>query len=256
MAGGKYLVTFRSGCAGFFDLLNNGGAGNWGGFRSGCTANLIAADGVLNAPDYNRTCGCGYQNVSSLALTHMPEVEYWTYSALPTPGRIGFNFGAPGDRRARNGTLWCEAPLAVTDRYGGTNLVVFTPAQPQTFLHHSSRVSGPDELKWVAASGVIGVRSARLPLLGVSPNKSLQVRLIFCEVEKHQPGERVFEVALDGVAIIRELDIIKETGGPMRVLSKEFKQLKPRNPGYLEITFVPKAGEPLICGVELVEGEP
>ncbi|HDY88588.1 MAG TPA: hypothetical protein ENH82_10840, partial [bacterium] len=71
----EHLLTFRSGAAGFFDLDNDGGTGNFGGFRTGCTANLVAADGILNAPDYTRTCSCPYQNQTSLALVHMPEAE-------------------------------------------------------------------------------------------------------------------------------------------------------------------------------------
>ena len=44
------LMTFRSGAAGFYDLETQGGTGNFGGFKSSCSANLIAAGGVLNAP--------------------------------------------------------------------------------------------------------------------------------------------------------------------------------------------------------------
>lgn len=44
------MLTFRSGAAGFYDLLNEGGTGNLGGFKSGCTSNLVVADGVLNVP--------------------------------------------------------------------------------------------------------------------------------------------------------------------------------------------------------------
>ena len=43
------MLTFRSGAAGYYDLLNDGGTGNFGGFKSGCTSNLVVANGVLNA---------------------------------------------------------------------------------------------------------------------------------------------------------------------------------------------------------------
>src|SRR5262249_53893696 len=62
------LLTFRSGAAGFYDLARQGGTGNFGGFRSGCTNNLIVAGGVLVAPDYTRTCTCAYPLQTSLAL--------------------------------------------------------------------------------------------------------------------------------------------------------------------------------------------
>ncbi|MEQ9066587.1 MAG: PQQ-binding-like beta-propeller repeat protein, partial [Gimesia chilikensis] len=59
------LLTFRSGAAGFYDLANQSGTGNFGGFKSSCTSNLVVANGVLNAPDYTRTCSCSYQNQTS-----------------------------------------------------------------------------------------------------------------------------------------------------------------------------------------------
>ncbi|MDC0050939.1 PQQ-binding-like beta-propeller repeat protein, partial [Verrucomicrobia bacterium] len=103
--GSEHLLTFRSGAAGFYDLTNDGGTGNWGGFRSSCTANLIPANGILNAPDYTRTCSCAYQMQTSLALIHMPELEYWTFGASAKPGQLAINLGAPGDRRAPDGKL-------------------------------------------------------------------------------------------------------------------------------------------------------
>ena len=95
--------TFRSAAAAYYDLLEDHGTGNLGGFRTGCTSNLIVANGVLNAPDYTRTCECSYQNQASLAMVHMPEVEVWTFSPHATHTAsvrlAGVNFGAPGDRR-------------------------------------------------------------------------------------------------------------------------------------------------------------
>jgi outer membrane protein assembly factor BamB len=105
-AASEHLLTFRSGAAGYFDLCNDGGTGNIGGFRSSCTNNLIVAGGVLTAPEYTRTCSCLYQNQTSLGLIHMPEAEMWTsFGPLDLKGvvqRVGISFGAPGDRRAEH----------------------------------------------------------------------------------------------------------------------------------------------------------
>ena len=112
--GSPHMLLFRSGAAGFCDLDHGGGTGNFGGFKSGCTASLIAADGVLNAPDYTRTCTCSYQNQTSLGLVHMPGVEVWTGVAVDRGEgpvrRLGINLGAPGCRRADSGTLWLPYP--------------------------------------------------------------------------------------------------------------------------------------------------
>lgn len=152
------LLTFRSGAAGFYDLLTQSGTANLGGFKSGCTANLIVANGVLNAPDYTRTCTCSYQNQTSLGLIHMPEMELWTYSQFgldATEGdrieRVGINFGAPGDRRTEDGTLWLEYPSVGGDSPGLP--ITVTGKSVAYFRHHASQVGGAG-LPWVTASGV------------------------------------------------------------------------------------------------------
>ncbi|MDZ7617838.1 MAG: malectin domain-containing carbohydrate-binding protein, partial [Patescibacteria group bacterium] len=161
----EHLLTFRSGAAGFYDLDSHGGTGNFGGFKSGCTSNLIAADGVLNAPEYTRTCTCAYQNQTSLALVHMPEVDLWTYStfALKEPwraSRVGLNLGAPGNRRAEDGLLWLEYPRA-----GGIapDVPVEIEGDVTYFRHHSSRFSGAGHA-WVSSSGAEGVTSLTVRL--------------------------------------------------------------------------------------------
>lgn len=165
--GSEHLLTFRSAAAGIYDLGSDSGTGNLGGFKSGCTPNLIPADGVLNAPDYTRTCTCSYQNQSSLALIHMPDVETWTFHDFESERtefsrikQIGLNLGAPGDRRADDGTLWLEFPII-----GGPSphLDIEADGKPEYFGRHSSAITD-GELPWVAASGVEGVASLTVGL--------------------------------------------------------------------------------------------
>ena len=162
------LLTFRSGAAGFYDLANHGGTGNFGGFKSGCTSNLIIANGVLNAPDYTRTCTCAYQNQTSLAMVPMPENEIWTYSlfAQPEKGapdirRVGVNFGAPGDRLADDGTLWVNSPA---DEGFSPRVVVEANKETDWYCNHTGRVLDGD-YPWVAASGGEGIRQLTVYLV-------------------------------------------------------------------------------------------
>lgn len=156
----EHLLTFRSGAAGYYDLTGHSGTGNLGGFKSGCTSNLIIANGVLNAPDYTRTCSCSYQNQTSLALIHMPEMEMWTYSQIGAEAeagaqlqRVGINFGAPGDRRSEDGILWLDHP-SVGGQSPGVE-VALEGEGVDYFRRHSAMVSGAG-LPWVNASGVSG----------------------------------------------------------------------------------------------------
>ena len=165
----EHLLTFRSGAAGFYDLLGDSGTGNFGGFKSGCTSNLVVANGVLNAPDYTRTCSCAYQNQTSLALVHMPELEFWTinpaassHTSLDQLESVGINLGAPGDRRTQGGVLWLEYPPVA----GPSPLLSVTlNDDAELFQHHSSSVRRHDE-PWVLSSGAENVRqvSVRLTL--------------------------------------------------------------------------------------------
>lgn len=250
------LVTFRSAAAGFFDLDNDGGTGNLGGFRSGCTSNLIAANGVLNAPDYTRTCTCSYQIQTSLGLVHRPEVEMWTYNAFEVGPervkRLGVNFGAPGDRRDENGTLWLDFPSV-----GGESPdpeIIVEPADPVRYRYHSQRMVGGANT-WVAASGMEGLHRVRITLEnGAKGDVPYSVRLFFAEPGKQDKGGRVFDVSLQGRPVLTNFDVAAEAGGPMRTIAKEFSDIMIRDA--LEITLTPKGrAETLLCGVEVVAQE-
>jgi hypothetical protein len=126
---------------------------------------LVVANGVLNAPDYTRTCSCAYQNQTSLALVHMPDIELWsidTSALVDSHGkrieRLGINFGAPGDRRDPEGTLWLEYPVVSGE---SPPLALELGDSVTTYQHHSSTHAG-QPLSWVLASGVENVTEVRL----------------------------------------------------------------------------------------------
>ncbi|MCH7727732.1 MAG: PQQ-binding-like beta-propeller repeat protein, partial [Planctomycetes bacterium] len=249
--GSQNLLTFRSGAAGFCDLAGDSGTGNLGGFRSSCTANLIAADGVLNAPDYTRTCSCAYQNQCSLALIHMPEAEMWTFSSRSSvPDQFGINFGAPGDRRDANGTLWYDFPTIggkspkLPVKIGGDDLRYFR-------RHVSTVQAGEGDLPWVGSSSIVGISSFEqsLPDTDKGAASRYTVRLHFSEPEYRKPGERVFDVHVNGKPQILNLDVAKEAGSTTRTLVKQLMDISAS--GKILITFVPRKGSPCISGVEI-----
>ncbi len=170
---GTHLLLFRSGAAGFADLEHDGGTGTLGGAKSGCTASMIPADGVLNAPDYTRTCTCSYQNQTSQGLIHMPEMELWTVNQplRRVEGaivRLGINLGAPGDRKADNGTLWTPFPRSGAPglaQWVAVNSVDYTDAPvrivstaastPGAYVRHNApdnTLDGDASTRWQAQS--------------------------------------------------------------------------------------------------------
>jgi len=239
---GQHLLTFRSGAAGYYDLATRSGTGNLGGFKSSCTANLIPADGVLNAPDYTRTCVCSYQNQSSLALVHMPDMEMWTFGGQPAEdGSQGFNFGAPGERRSPRGTLW--KPISESGTEG------VTVNATADFRQHAMLLEGED-LPWVAASGLRGITS----LAVTAPAGTYTVKLYFAEPEKAKEGERVFDVSLQGEPVLQDFDVRQAAGAPNRVLTRQFEDTAVEES--VELSFVAKQGEPILCGLELIPRQP
>ncbi len=499
--GSENLLTFRSAAAGFLDLQNDGGTGTFGGFRSSCTSNLIAANGVLNAPDYTRTCSCSYQNQTSLALVHMPELDLWTtyynqpkavsvaetktpvliadpdsnltfgnsasrelfgfdedvdiseipvhslaanpevmdevldglaqrrtWSGIldirradgssqevhlmarvlsdeffspaaiiflfadsndsavafldlrgnltyvddtflelwllgdeqealtmsfeqlwqekeeaesvmtdwrrgadwrgrltavrgdestrdvhvitrvvvdgagsplssvitcfdvterkaleaevsrlvkelgaganlkyfiglrPTIRKVGINFGAPGDRKAENGTLWLEWP-SNEGPSPEIRLEMF-PEDSRFFTHHSSWVQD-DGPTWIMASGVVGVSSFTLWLAdqdkAQSPSRKrpYDVYLYFVEPEDLEPGERLFDVKIQGELVFSDFDVVREAGGPRRAVVKSVEGVLVSDE--LKVELAPSADsridEPVICGIEVIARE-
>jgi hypothetical protein len=272
------LLTFRSAAAGFYDLTTDIGTGNFGGFKSGCTSNLIVANGVLNAPDYTETCTCGYHNQTSLAMVHMPEIETWTFTSLDVNQapirRIGINLGAPGDHLADNGTLWLEYPsVAGAAPRLDVNVV---PEKPTWFRRHSLRLLGGD-LKWVEASGAKGLRSIRIGLSGREateksgrsgskrraarpkasdarplPTRSYTICLHFMEPDDKKPGERVFDVALGNRTVLKGFDIAAETRSPNVGIVKRFSGIRASDAITVSLTPAEPNMEPILCGIEIV----
>jgi len=249
----RNLILFRSAAAGYYDLEHDGGTGNMGGFKSGCTSNLIPACGILSAPDYTRTCTCSYQNQCSVAFIHDPEVEVWTFSSVgPSKApirRVGLNFGAPGDRLSATGTLWLDWPSV-----GGPSpdpSVKVRPSRPKAFRHHMSVIED-GELKWVAASGLEGVESMAIRLAGKgAAARPYTVRLHFAEPAAGAiAGERVFTVNLQGKDVLKDFDIVNAAAGPRRAIVREFRRVMVTE--HLELGFSAKEGKPLVCGVEIV----
>ena len=246
--GSENLLTFRSGAAGFFDLAGNSGTGNFGGFKSSCTASLIAAGGVLNAPDYTRTCQCAYQNQTSLALVHMPEAEVWTYGAELEKGRLGINFGAPGDRRSAEGTLFLDYPVV-----GGKSPDVKIQIKGDDLSYrreHASQVKGSAEAPdWLGASVVEG--ATQIVIETEKKGGSGKLRLYFSDLDgRGAAGQRKFDVKLQGKKVLEGLDLVKEAGAKT-VMVKEFP-IELKSDGKLEIGLTAEKGKTALAGVEMI----
>ncbi|NIA21974.1 MAG: hypothetical protein GWP05_08445, partial [Anaerolineaceae bacterium] len=189
----------------------------------------------------------------------------------PRIKRLGLNLGAPGDRMAPGGTLWLDYPAV-----GGPSPEVQVVLKPgkmvmpengeivphgrvttefsgRTFRLNSSRITS-GRLKWVAASGLIGLTDVTITLAEAARDEApYTVRLHFAEPEDLQPGRRVFDVSLQGQTVLKNFDVVKTSGGPRREVIREFRAVTVARD--LHIALSPKTGQPLLCGIEVVQQE-
>jgi outer membrane protein assembly factor BamB len=244
--GSTHLLTFRSGAAGFYDLLGHSGTSNIGGLRSSCTSNMIAANGVLNLPDYTRTCSCAYQNQTSLALVHMPEGDFWSFSGQADTDCIGLNLGAPGDRSDTAGTLWYDIPSTGGKAPSVHMDVRLLPEDPERYRFHVSQMNSGSPT-WVASSGLLGIQAVHIK---AEAGSDWQLRLHFLEPELITAGERVFDVTVNGQTVLPDLDIARDAGGSRVALVKQVRA-RANDQSELHLSFKAKTGEPVISGIEL-----
>ncbi len=254
MAASEYLLTFRSASAGFVNLEAFEGTGSLGGWKAGCSTNLIAADGVLNSPDYTRTCQCPYQNQTSLALINIPWMSYWTNSNYKWNGKqirqLGLNFNAPGDRSSDKNVLWLEYPFvagASPDIPVKIDTSGFFKVRKEPFNVVS------ENTPWVSSSALGGIRSVEISLSRDKSalESSYMVKLYFSELEGKKPGERIFDIAVQGIKVTDNLDIVKEAGKPDKEVVKTYHGIKAGNT--LKVDLLPENGNTLISGIEIIQ---
>lgn len=66
-------------------------------------------------------------------------------------------------------------------------------------------------------------------------------------------GSRSFDLLCNGVALLRDLDIFKEAGGPDRALEKSFHGLEPNPQGKLVLSLVPRRNYSCLNAIEVLD---
>ena len=91
--------------------------------------------------------------------------------------------------------------------------------------------------------------------LPVKKGSSYTVRLHFAEV-KLDPGQRKFNVAINGQRVLTDFDIAGE-GGRNKAVVEDFASISPDADGNIVIALSRgSADEPKICGIQLLKGKP
>ncbi len=261
MAASAECLFFRSESIAYYDLESDEGTTHFGAIRPGCWINFVPAGGVLLVPEGSSGCVCAFPIHCTVAFKHRETERRWgMYSSADgvTPvQRLGINFGAPGDRKDDSGTMWLAYPRPRSDR-----LVVDLQLETTAFASGRYYENDPAttsiagaKLPWIVASGYEGLRRCAIPLVGDDePAGTYTVRLHFAEPDRDaKPGQRVFDVALQGHRVLDDFDILTAAGGENRAVVREFTGVEVTRDLTIDLESAP--GSPratLLCGVEVV----
>ena len=87
--------------------------------------------------------------------------------------------------------------------------------------------------------------------LPVEPGQ-YQVKMRFCELYVKNPGERVFNVLINGQKALERFDILKEAGGFAKGIEKTIDGVEPDDKGMVNIHFITEVQMAKVCSIEIV----
>jgi len=264
-------IFFRSFNDAFCDLNTDRGVSYFGGIRTGCWINYIAANGLLLIPESSSGCTCSFPLRTSVVLKNRKpkEPRDWTIFIAQNPvlpvQQLAVNFGAPGDMQDDDGTIWFGYPRPKVG-YGVKFDLNEQVLPGMGFFATDVRaleIPGTDK-PWLYASGCRGLQKCELELLGEAregESGRYTLRLGFLAPEGDQPGQRVFDIKVQERVVAGDFDVCQVAGGTRRACLKEIRGLVVNK--NLVVELVPKATNPtpdqapILCHLQVVrEGAP
>ena len=232
-------------------------------------------------PEASAGCQCSYSIKATVVLQPTEEQRAWnlfyTQGNLTPVRHFAINLGASGDRRDSDGTLWLGYPRLPNHPRVRSKTVDFTIND--RLLHgggyfglnpKSCRIRGTDT-PWLFCCGCRGLAGCCVQLLPktkaaveneASPATRparYTVRLGCAETDGAKPGQRVFDVQIQGKVVMENFDIVRTAGAHDTAVVKEFRDIQASDS--LEIEFVPKTNPsdqkttPLVSFLEVVKRE-
>jgi hypothetical protein len=252
-------LFFRSWNLGYYDLARDAGTMHFGAQRPGCWINFLPVGGLLVMPEASAGCMCQFPNMCTIVFEPVERNKAWAWYSAPgamTPVKqLSINFGAAGDRKDPKGNLWLGFPRPHKGRLvmDLDASVSFYPGG--CFRGENSfyaKVDGTD-VPWVCTSAARGIRKCEILLIGPGDGAAVyRVRLLFADPENDRPGQRVFDVKLQGNLAAADFDVVKEAGGRNRAVIKEVDGVTVADRLTIELT--PKTGNPSPSQLPILEG--
>ena len=252
------MLMFRSGYTGFYDLEEDAGTRHFAGHRLGCWINAIPANGLVMIPEASAGCVCQFSIASTIVLEPREAERPWAiYSAVgaKTPVQhMAINLGAPGDRKADDGTIWLSYPRYAA--YKETSLDVKLDLKQQfaeggdfkDINEEFTNVTGTDT-PWVYTSWAEGLTSLTLPLLGEEDDPATYtIRLHFAE--RDEPAK--FTIKLNGQPVLKDFTL-EAAGSDSAAITQEFTDISITD--NLTIDLEPIEGTTALHAVEVRRNE-
>jgi hypothetical protein len=168
--------------------------------------------------------------------------------------RVSINLGAPGYRQDVEGNLWVPYPARVDAGLLGNWLPTYQHDESMCYqlpeLH--TKIAGTDE-PWIYTSGYTHDKPLRFRMRGDGdPPAEYAVTLYFAEPQEVQPGERLFNVYLQGGLLLEDFDVVQAAGGPRRALIKRFENIRVDADLEIRVESSKKAtiNAPVLCGFQ------
>ncbi len=248
-----HALFYRSYSTAIYDFSEDRGLAIFGGIRPGCWINMIPANGVLLFPEASAGCTCSFPLRCTLVLKHkekrvQPWTTFITHGPMSPARHFAVNLGAPADMKDDEGQVWFGYPNPITE-YTGNHF----PNYGVKFDLHDEILQGMgyfctdfkdktiigSDKPWLFSSGCIGLTRCTVPLVddmwGDEPGL-YTVRLGFSALTNDKPGQRVFDVTLQGEPVLTDFDIINEAGNSNEAVIKEFQGINVKNNLTIELS--------------------
>ncbi|MBM4023038.1 MAG: hypothetical protein FJ284_12525 [Planctomycetes bacterium] len=235
---GNFLFG-RSMGFGYQDLLRDRGMYVFWSHRQSCAPDTGSGGGMMLKPPLNSGCKCPWSLPYTIAMTQMPvePATPYTYfqggSAMPAR-RLHLNFGAAGDQIDAAGNLWAHPhprsnPTRLGLRFQPATLFYPSGTGGQWgFADHGQVVTTntpveDTDLPFVFDCAAMGLKRCVIPVTSSAHGRGqFTVRLGFAALPADKPGQRVFDVCLNGEKVLENFDIVTAAGGANRAVWKQF----------------------------------
>jgi outer membrane protein assembly factor BamB len=256
------MMFFRSKFTAYYNRDEDQGTQHFAGQRLGCWINTIPANGLVMIPEASAGCVCLFSVASTIVFEPRDDkIDWGVYHAEgpTTPVQhLALNLAAPGDRRDAHGKLWLGYPRP-SSRIG---IDLPLDLKPQisdgggnfAFNSDSYAITGSD-VPWVFTSGIKGLTHAELPLIAKDQKPdSYTVRLYFAALEDDKPGQRVFDVQLQGRNVLKSFDPVVTCGGVKKAYVAEFERIAVTDNLVLDLATTAAGTDhmPVISGIEVL----